>query len=221
MHASRLSLTAATLLALHVASADAQLVTFEFAGTVTANNPFVNLPLLGSPSAGRYTIDVAQTGGVGANCVGVGNCWADQLTSWSWDGVVVDGADATTFSPFSFGIRVTITDRAPGSGADEYRVTMGGDGLLNSRELFLADSTGTAFEGLANPLLPTFERFDSAGFAVRPFCATGISCAFNRVYSGTLSGFAQVVPVPASLWMLLGGVAVGARLARRRAPTTA
>lgn len=218
MHATRVSLAAAALFTLHVGTADAELVTFEFQGTVDVNNPLVNQPLVGSASAGRYTIDVAQTGGVGANCVGVGNCWADLNTSWSWDGVVVDGAVPGSFSPLTFTIRVTVTDRAAGSGADEYRVLMGGEGFLNFRELFLVDSTGTAFEGLANPLLPTFERFDSARFEVRPFCAGGISCAFNRAYSGTLTGFAQVVPVPASLWLLLGGVAAGARFARRRAP---
>lgn len=221
MNRTRLSFAAATLFAMHAGTADAALVTFQFEGTVDVNNPLVNQPLVGSDSAGRFTIDVAQTGGMGANCAGVGNCWADEHTSWSWDGAVVDGAVPGSFSTLTFSIRVTVTDRAPGSGADEYRVLIGGEGFLNFRELFLVDSTGTAFEGLSNPLVPTFERFDSARFEVRPFCVGGISCAFNPAYSGTLTGFAQVVPVPASLWMLLGGVAAGARLARRRAPAAA
>ena len=204
-------------------TAQASPYTFLFNGLVSSNNPMAGVPALDSPIAGSYTIDVAQTGGVGANCLGIANCWADSKTRWSLNGMTYDPTNPVFlfFDAQTFGVRITLTDNAPGAGPDKYEVSFGGQSL-DTIKLTLWKTDGAAFENLANPLLATLANFDYGTFSDMPLCATGISCATNPYYTARVTGFALLpppvaVPLPAGL-ALLAPALVALRHRRRAAP---
>ena len=200
-------------------SAEASSYQFSFAGTVSANNPIVGSPAIGDPVNGSFTIDIAQTAGVGPNCAGSPDCWSDTATKWTLNGALVD--TSTVYYAPSFGIWITTIDSAPGAGADVYDVVLGGLDLLTSVELKLTNAAGTAFEGLANPLLASMANFDGGTLQYTPLCVTGISCALNPVYTAQITSFsAQPVPLPAGVLLFAPALVTALRATRRSASTS-
>ena len=98
-----------------------------------------------------------------------------------------------------------------GAGADQLIVHLGGFSLTTVT-LTLTDPSGGAFE--AGP----GADFSSKEFRFVPLCVTGIGCAFNPSYSGTLTSLVSVpVPEPTSAeMMLLGGLGLAVTRQRRR-----
>lgn len=208
---------AASLLVIGTAGA-AQVQT-SFTGIVTANNPFVDWPAIGSPFSGSFTIDPSASvlTAENAGCLATAKCWAGVwagvTTFWSLNGEIVNiGASI----PQYFGVAFNLTDSAPGQGPDIYTVYFGGKSL-DSISLTLKDSTGSAFEAAANPLFPLFGAFDSSSFSYSPLCVTGISCATNPYYFGSVTSLVSApVPEPTTTALMLAGLLATRALGRRR-----
>jgi hypothetical protein len=202
-----------------IGTAGAAQVQTSFAGIVTANNPYVGMPAIGSTFSGTFTIDPAASvlTADAANCAATATCWAGvwagATTSWSLNGEIVNALHSL---PQMFGVRFALTDSAPGQGADIYTVYLGGMSITTVA-LTLTDSTGNAFEAAANPLFPSFGTFDSSNFSYHPLCVTGISCVGNPYYAGSVTSLASApVPEPGTTAMMLAGLMATGALVRRR-----
>lgn len=217
MMSSRFACSSAVALSLLATglSASAALVTTDFTGIVTSNNPNNGTPLIGFSLIGSFTIDPSVTTGDGPLCVATANCWSAVGTSVTWEGV-------TRAAPDPIAVVIGITDSAAGAGADKYEVTMTnvGTGFLATAKLTLIDPTGTAFEAAANPLFPAFGSFASGTFSYVPLCITGTCFFSNRFYAGDLRslGVAQAVPEPAAVGMLMLGLTALAARKRQHKP---
>ena len=199
-------------------SASAALVTFNFSGLVTANNPsgLVFTPAIGSTFNGGFTVEDSNTSGVGSNCVATPNCWSDSATSWNWDGIHTQLGGPNTLADL-FRVHFNTVDSVAGSGHDELTITMEGD-LFTVAELYLTDSSGSAFES-TSALLPSFGSFDSATYNYVPTCFGGVlGCAFSLRHSGDITALSPtVVPLPAAAYLFaaaLGSLLMGIRTRR-------
>jgi hypothetical protein len=184
------SFAAGLLLALSLSTvgASAAPITFSFTGTVT-DDPF-GLSSFGAPIFGDYTFDSASVDAIPGPAAGsytsIGPAFGFNAN--------VDGM------PFSVSgsLNVSVLDAF----IDQYLVTAS-DGTL-TLEIFLEDSTGTAFSSDALPLTPPLlSSFDTRQFRFFAPDAEFLGTVDTLVCTAGCDGGANGrVPEPGMLWLL-------------------